>query len=182
MKLNNLGNTNIKVSEICLGTMTWGQQNTEADAHNQLSYAMENGINFIDTAEMYAIPPKEETYGLTEKYIGSWLKKQDRNKIIVATKVAGRTSDVPSGPPGLNWIRNGPRLNREQIFDAIHCSLKRLQTEYIDLYQIHWPERNVNNFGKLGYNHDPREDDINIDVSLEALSEAIDKKLIKYIK
>ena len=181
MKNNNLGNTEIKVSEICLGTMTWGQQNTENDAHNQLSYAMEKGINFIDTAEMYAVPPKEDTYGLTEKYIGSWLKKEDRSKIIVATKVAGRTSNVPSGPPGLNWIRKGPRLNKEQIFKAIHGSLKRLQSDYIDLYQLHWPERNLNNFGQLGYVHSPREDDINIEITLEALSEAIEKNLIKYI-
>jgi len=181
LKKNNLGNTGINVSEICLGTMTWGQQNSENDAHNQLSYAMEKGINFIDTAEMYAVPPKEDTYGLTEKYIGSWLKKEDRSKIIVATKVAGRTSNVPSGPPGLNWIRKGPRLNKKHIFEAIHDSLKRLQTDYIDLYQLHWPERNVNNFGQLGYKHSPREDDINIEITLETLSEAIEKKLIKYV-
>ena len=169
------------VSEICLGTMTWGQQNSEKDAHNQLSYSMENGINFIDTAEMYAVPPKKETYGLTEKYIGTWLKSYDREKIIIATKAAGRTSNVPSGPPGLDWIRNGPRLSKKHIFQAIHNSLERLQTEYIDLYQLHWPERNVNNFGMLGYKHAPREDDIEIEITLEALSEAIDKKLIKHI-
>ncbi len=181
MKKNNLGNTDIMVSEICLGTMTWGQQNSEKDAHNQLSYAMDNGINFIDTAEMYSVPPKQETYGLTEKYIGTWLKNQDRENIIIATKIAGRTSNVPSGPPGLDWIRNGPRLSKEHIFEAIKNSLKRLQTDYIDLYQLHWPERNVNNFGMLGYKHNPREDDIKIESTLEALSEAVDKKLIRYI-
>ena len=181
MKKNNLGKTEIMVSEICLGTMTWGQQNNEKEAHDQLSYATERGINFIDTAEMYSVPPKEETYGLTEKYIGSWLKNQDRSKIILATKIAGRTSNVPSGPPGLDWIRQGPRLNEEHIFQAIENSLKRLNTEYIDLYQIHWPERTVNSFGQLGYIHSPREDDIKIEVTLEALAKAVDKGLIKYV-
>ncbi len=181
MKKNKLGNTDIMVSEICLGTMTWGQQNNEEEAHEQLSFVIEKGINFIDTAEMYAIPPKKETYGLTETYIGSWLKNQDRSKIILATKISGRTSNVPSGPPGLDWIRNGSRLNKEHIFEALHASLNRLNTDYIDLYQLHWPERNVNNFGQLGYKHSPREDDINIEVTLEALSEAVDKELIKYV-
>ena len=181
MKKNNLGKTDIMVSEICLGTMTWGQQNSEKEAHDQLSFAIERGINFIDTAEMYSVPPKEETYGLTEKYIGTWLKNQDRSKIILATKIAGRTSNVPSGPPGLDWIRKGPRLNEEHIFEAIENSLKRLNTEYIDLYQIHWPERPVNSFGQLGYIHNPREDDIKIEVTLEALSKAVQKGLIKYI-
>ena len=181
MKKNNLGKTEIMVSEICLGTMTWGQQNNEKEAHDQLSYASERGINFIDTAEMYAVPPKKETYGLTEKYIGTWLKNQDRSKIILATKIAGRTSNVPSGPPGLDWIRQGPRLNEEHIFQAIENSLKRLNTEYIDLYQIHWPERTVNSFGQLGYIHNPREDDIKIEVTLEALAKAVDKGLIKYV-
>tara|TARA_B100000686_G_scaffold226558_1_gene233806 strand:- start:4184 stop:5239 length:1056 start_codon:yes stop_codon:yes gene_type:complete len=181
LKKNNLGNTELMVSEICLGTMTWGQQNSEKEAHEQLDYAIENGINFLDTAEMYSVPPKEETYGLTEKYIGTWLKQQKRENIIIATKIAGRTSNVPSGPPGLNWIRKGPRLSKEHIFEAIHGSLKRLQTEYIDLYQLHWPERNVNNFGNLNYKHSPREDDIDIEITLEALSEAVDKKLIGYI-
>ena len=181
MKKNNLGKTEIMVSEICLGTMTWGQQNNEKEAHDQLSYASERGINFIDTAEMYAVPPKKETYGLTEKYIGTWLKNQDRSKIILATKIAGRTSNVPSGPPGLDWIRQGPRLNEEHIFQAIENSLKRLNTEYIDLYQIHWPERTVNSFGQLGYIHNPREDDIKIEVTLEALAKAVNKGLIKYV-
>ena len=181
MKKNNLGKTEILVSEICLGTMTWGQQNNEKEAHDQLSYASERGINFIDTAEMYAVPPKKETYGLTEKYIGTWLKNQDRSKIILATKIAGRTSNVPSGPPGLDWIRQGPRLNEKHIFQAIENSLKRLNTEYIDLYQIHWPERTVNSFGQLGYIHNPREDDIKIEVTLEALAKAVNKGLIKYV-
>jgi len=181
LKKNNLGKTDIMVSEICLGTMTWGQQNDEKEAHEQLSFATERGINFIDTAEMYSVPPKEETYGLTEKYIGTWLKNQDRSKIILATKIAGRTSNVPSGPPALEWIRKGPRLSEKHIFEAIENSLKRLNTEYIDLYQIHWPERPVNSFGQLGYIHNPREDDIKIEITLEALSKVVDKGLIKYI-
>lgn len=169
------------VSEICLGTMTWGQQNTEKEAHDQLSFAIEKGINFIDTAEMYSVPPKKETYGSTERCIGSWLKNQDRSKIILATKIAGRTSNNPSGPPGLDWIRKGPRLNKEHIFEAIKNSLSRLNTEYIDLYQIHWPERPVNSFGQLGYIHNPREDDIDINTTLEALSEALKEGLIRCI-
>ena len=181
MKKNKLGKTDIMVSEICLGSMTWGQQNSEQEAHEQLSFAIEKGINFIDTAEMYAVPPKKETYGLTETYIGTWLLNQDRSKIILATKLAGRTSNMPSGPPGLDWIRNGPRLNKNHIFEALHGSLKRLNTDYIDVYQLHWPERNVNNFGQLGYKHSPREDDIKIEVTLEALSEAVNKGLIRHI-
>ncbi len=182
MKKNRLGNSHIEVSEICLGTMTWGQQNNEADAHSQLDLALEMGVNFIDTAEMYPVPPKLETYSLTEQYIGSWLKKKrDRSSIIIATKVAGRTSSVPSGPPGLKWIRNGPRLNKEQIFKALESSLKRLQTDYIDLYQLHWPERAVNNFGQLKYSHQPREDDVPILETLEILGEAVNKGLIQTI-
>ena len=182
MKKNNLGKTEILVSEICLGTMTWGQQNNEKEAHDQLSYASERGINFIDTAEMYAVPPKKETYGLTEKYIGTWLKNQDRSKIILATKIAGRTSNVPSGPPGLDWIRQGPRLNEEHIFQAIENSLSRLNTEYIDLYQIHWPERNVNSFGQLGYSHKENEREWNnFHDTLENLKKFVDEGKIRYI-
>jgi len=182
LKKNRLGNTHLEVSEICLGTMTWGQQNSEEEAHSQLDLAVEKGVNFIDTAEMYPVPPKAETYSLTEKYIGSWLKKNtDRSSIVIATKVAGRTSSVPAGPPGLDWVRNGPRLNKDQIFKALESSLKRLQTDYIDLYQLHWPERVVNNFGQLKYNHQPREDDIPILKTLEILGEAVNKGFIRTI-
>ena len=182
MKKKLLGNSHIEVSEICLGTMTWGQQNSESDAHSQLDLAIERGVNFIDTAEMYAVPPKAETYGLTEKFIGSWLKKsKNRPSIVIATKVSGRTSSASSGPPALDWIRNGPRLTRQQIFEALENSLRRLQTDYIDLYQIHWPERIVNNFGQLKYIHEPRQDDVPIQETLEALAEAVNRGLIRTV-
>ncbi len=151
MQYTKLGNTGIEVSRICLGTMTFGEQNTEAEAHEQLNYALESGINFIDTAEMYSVPGRKETQGSTERYIGSWLKdRSDRDKIVIASKIAG-----PS--PGLSYIRNPLNFSREQINIAIDGNLKRLQTDYIDIYQLHWPERNANNFGQLGYKHDENE-------------------------
>ena len=127
--------------------MTFGEQNTEAEAHEQLNYALENGINFIDTAELYSVPGRPETQGSTERYIGSWLKKRmDRDSIILASKIAGPN-------PALKYIRNPLNFSRQQITSAIEGSLNRLCTDYIDLYQLHWPERNVNNFGRLGYEH-----------------------------
>ncbi len=133
MKYNNLGRTDIKVSEICLGSMTWGEQNSESEAHQQIEYALESGVNFIDTAELYAVPPKQETQGLTEKYIGTWFNKTgQRDKWILATKITG---------PGLNWIRNGDIITPNGIKEALEGSLKRLQTDYVDLYQLHWPNR-----------------------------------------
>jgi aryl-alcohol dehydrogenase-like predicted oxidoreductase len=147
MKYTNIPNTNIKVSKICLGTMTFGQQNTEAEAHEQLNYAIEKGINFIDTAEMYSVPGRKETQGSTERFIGSWLKDQQRESLVVATKVTG-----PS--PGLSFLRDNMGFSNDSIDDAIGKSLKRLQTDYIDLYQLHWPERNANFFGKRNYSHD----------------------------
>ena len=165
MKYKNLGTTNLKTSLICLGTMTFGQQNTENDAHQQMDMASSYGINFFDTAELYAIPPKAETQGLTEKFIGSWFKQRaNRDQIILASKVAG---------PGAGWvdhIRNGPRLNKEHMSRALEASLKRLQTDYIDLYQIHWPERSTNFFGQLGYQHNAGEDVIAIEETLEVLN------------
>ena len=143
MEYRTLGRTSIKVSKICLGTMTWGYQNTEAEAHEQLDYALSQGINFIDTAEIYAVPPLPETYGKTEKYIGTWLAdRKTRDKIILATKVAGR--DV-------SYIRDGQGLTPESIRQAVEGSLKRLQTDYIDLYQLHWPQRQIPLWGKLNY-------------------------------
>tara|TARA_B100001173_G_C15948329_1_gene530216 strand:- start:191 stop:1159 length:969 start_codon:yes stop_codon:yes gene_type:complete len=152
--------------------MSYGEQNTEEDAHEQLTYAVENGVNFIDTAEMYAIPPKEETQGLTEKYIGSWIKKyKKRDKYYIATKVAG---------PGMDYVRDGSRLNRKHIKQAINDSLKRLQTDYIDLYQVHWPERKSNFFGKLGYEHS-NESGTPIEETLDALSDAVKEGKIRFI-
>jgi aryl-alcohol dehydrogenase-like predicted oxidoreductase len=147
MQYRNLGDTDIQVSSICLGTMTFGDQNTEEEAHSQLDYAVAHGINFIDTAEMYPVPPKADTYSRTETIVGNWLKSQPRDKIILGGKVAGPRR-------GMHWIRNGPSsLDRDNIRTAIEGSLKRLQTDYIDVYQLHWPERNVPMFGQ--YQFDP---------------------------
>ncbi len=138
-----LGNTDLDVSKICLGTMTWGYQNSEAQAHEQLDYALAAGVNFVDTAEIYAVPPSAETYGKTETYIGTWLKSRaTRDKIILASKVAGSSAD---------HIRGGAGFKSASILQAIEASLKRLQTDYLDLYQLHWPERKVAIWGKLNY-------------------------------
>ena len=172
MEYRKLGNTNLNVSLICLGTMSFGEQNTEKDAHEQLTYAIDHGVNFIDTAEMYAIPPKKETQGLTEKYIGSWVKKNlNRDKYIIATKVAG---------PGMEYIRNGTNLSKEHITKAIETSLKRLNTDYIDLYQVHWPERKSNYFGRLGYTQS-EDIGISIEETLSALGDAVKAGKIRHI-
>ena len=137
MEYRRLGRTDLKVSLICLGTMTWGEQNTEAEGHAQMDYALEQGINFFDTAELYAIPPKPETQGSTERIIGSWFKARgNRDKIVLASKVCGRGGNA--------WFRDDKsptRVTRSQVFEAVDKSLKRLQTDYIALYQIHFPER-----------------------------------------
>ncbi|MES2636246.1 MAG: aldo/keto reductase [Pseudomonadota bacterium] len=147
MEYTKLGQTDLTVSKVCLGTMTYGDQNTQAEAHEQLDYAVAQGINFIDTAEMYPVPPKAETYTRTETIVGNWLKNQPREKIILGGKVAGPRR-------GMHWIRGGPpSLDRANIRAAIEGSLKRLQTDYIDVYQLHWPERNVPMFGQ--YLFDP---------------------------
>lgn len=149
MEYRRLGRTNLKVSAICLGTMTWGRQNTEAEGHAQMDMALEHGVNFFDTAEMYAVPPTPDTYGKTESIIGSWFAaRKNRDKVILASKVAG---------PGLRWIRGGNyRIDRKNILEAIEGSLGRLQTDYIDLYQLHWPNRGSYHFGQYwGYNPDP---------------------------
>lgn len=151
MQYTKLGTTDIEVSKICLGTMNFGQQNTEADAHEQLDYALEQGINFIDTAEVYAIPPTEETQGLTEKYIGTWMAARGvREKVILATKITGPQ-------PALTWFPRELIFSPEQLRLALEGSLQRLQTDYIDLYQLHWPERKTNFFGKLNYQHDEQD-------------------------
>jgi len=144
MQYKTLGRTDIKISLICLGTMTFGEQNTEQEAHQQLDYALDQGVNFIDVAEMYPVPPREETQGLTEKYVGTWLAKhKQRDQVVLASKVAG--------PGMMPYLRDGSDLNADHIRRAVDDSLKRLQTDYIDLYQIHWPSRGTNFFGQLGY-------------------------------
>ena len=172
MKYKNLSNTELKVSLICLGTMTYGEQNTESEAHEQLDYSLAQGINFVDTAEMYAIPPKEETQGRTEEIIGTWInKRKDRDKIILATKVAG---------PGMEYLRNGSRLNKKHISKAIDESLTRLQTDYIDLYQVHWPERKSNYFGRLGYQYTD-EMGVSIEETLEGMTDLVKSGKVRYI-
>lgn len=169
MEYRPLGKTDIKVSKICLGTMTFGEQNTEADAHQQLDYAFEQGINFIDAAEMYPVPINAETQGRTEQYIGTWLKKRsDRDKIILASKVAG-----PGRKEALGHLRDGPRLSKEHVLQACEASLKRLQADYIDLYQVHWPSRSTNYFGQLGYRYGKDHHPETIEETLRALGELV---------
>ncbi len=147
MKYTTLPNTDIKVSKICLGSMTWGEQNTEEEGHQQLDLAIDQGVNFIDTAELYSVPANKDTQGSTEKIIGSWLKKtQKREDVVIATKIVGPREFV-------KHIRTGG-FTKAEFADAINKSLQRLQTDYIDLYQLHWPERNTNFFGVRGYQHD----------------------------
>lgn len=156
--------------------MTWGQQNSEAEAHEQMDYALDQGINFFDTAELYAVPPRKENSGLTEAYIGTWFKQsQKREKVILATKIAGPRAD-------LNFIRNHDlEYSKANIHLALDGSLKRLQTDYVDLYQLHWPERKTNTFGKLGYRHDPQDtwEDNFLEV-LETIQSLIQAGKIRY--
>ena len=150
MKYTKLPNTNLEVSKICLGTMTFGRQNTELEAHEQLGFAMDKGVNFIDTAEMYAVPFTPETQGLTEQYIGTWLAKNgNREKVVLASKITGAGRGI------FNSIREDLNFSKESLDDALHNSLNRLQTDYLDLYQLHWPERVVNVFGVRDYDHGP---------------------------
>jgi len=147
MNYKKLGNTDLKVSTICLGTMTWGEQNTQNEGFEQMDYALDQGVNFWDTAEIYSIPPKQETFGDTEAIIGNWFEKtKKRDKVILASKVCG---------PMREYVRGGGnQFGTKNITEALEGSLKRLKTDYIDLYQLHWPERKTNFFGKLGYEHD----------------------------
>ena len=181
MQRRPLAHTDLHVSPICLGTMTFGDQNTEAEAHQQLDYAIDQGINFIDTAEMYPVPPKAETYTRTETMVGNWLKHQPRDQIILSGKVAGPRR-------GLGWIRGGPpSLDRANIRAAIEGSLQRMQTDYIDLYQLHWPERNVPMFGQ--YQFDPTQEFengqqkewVSIHTQLETLAELVKEGKVRYI-
>ena len=175
MKFRKLGTTNVDVSVICLGTMTWGEQNTQKEAFEQMDYASEMGVNFFDTAELYPVPPGAKTYGRTEQMIGNWFKeKKNREKIVLATKVAG---------PRCNWIRGGENnFNEKNISAAIEGSLKRRKTDYIDLYQLHWPERAANNFGQIGYIHKDKEGKWNdFESILKILEKFIKSGKIKYV-
>ena len=175
MRYTKLPSTEIEISKICLGTMTWGEQNTEAEGHAQLNYAIEQGINFIDTAELYSVPARAETSGSTERIIGSWLKNRGkRDDLIIASKIVGSAEMS-------KHIRTGG-YTKAEFKDAIHKSLKRLQTDYIDLYQLHWPERNTNYFGKLGYSHDDKENwQNNFADILENLQEFVKEGLIRHV-
>jgi aryl-alcohol dehydrogenase-like predicted oxidoreductase len=186
MEYTKLGHTDLNVSKVCLGTMTYGDQNTQEEAHEQLDYAISQGINFIDTAEMYPVPPKAETYTRTETMIGHWLKHQARDKVVLGSKVSGRNRS-------LHWIREGSEsLTRINIRSALEDSLRRLQTDYLDLYQLHWPERNVPIFGQNQF--DPaneyeskvvgqgeRKQWESIRSQLETLSELVKEGKIRYI-
>ena len=177
MQYRKLGSTDIDVSVICLGTMTYGQQNTAEDAAAQLDYALSRGVNFIDTAEMYPVPPRADTQGETERFIGNWLARSGRrNDIVLATKVAGRAE----GNAGVDHLRGGPRLERAQIHQAIDDSLSRLQTDHVDLYQVHWPERATNFFGRLGYLHSD-DNGVAIEETLSALGELVQAGKVRHI-
>jgi len=176
MEQRPLGRTGLDVSAICLGTMTWGTQNTEAEGHAQMDYALDRGVTFWDTAEMYSVPPTAESYGGTERIIGSWFAKTGkRNQVVLASKISG---------PGTHmaYVRDGkPRLDAKNIKAAVEASLKRLQTDWIDLYQLHWPNRSVNSFGKLGYAHDEGEAFIAPEETLAALADEVKAGRIRHV-
>lgn len=175
MDYRKLGHSDLKVSAVCLGTMTFGQQNTETEAHAQLDLAFGRGVNFIDTAEMYPVPPRADTVTRTETIVGTWLKKQPRDQIILATKVVGPRRNM-------SWIRGGPKaFDRDNIRSAIEGSLKRLQTDYIDLYQLHWPERNVPMFGKYQFEPSEESEAVPIQAQLEVLAELVREGKVRYI-
>ena len=176
MNYKKLGNTDLDVSTICLGTMTWGEQNSEKEGFEQMDFALSQGVNFWDTAEIYSIPMREETYGETEKIIGNWFQKtKKRNDIILATKVCGNTSN--------KYIRGGGNsFGKKKITEALDESLRRLKTDYIDLYQLHWPERNTNFFGDYGYEHDENDKDWTpFEEILESLKKFIEQGKIRYV-
>lgn len=175
MQYRKLGSSDLNVSRICLGTMTYGQQNTEAEGHEQLDYAFDQGVNFLDTAEMYPIPTNADTQGRTEACIGNWMKARgNRDQVVIATKATG---------PGemVSYLRPDIHHNRDNIRAAITGSLKRLQTDYIDLYQLHWPDRATNFFSQLNYTHAPEKDGTPITETLQVLKELVDEGLIRYV-
>ena len=180
MKYRKLGTTDLNVSVICLGTMTWGEQNNQQEGFDQMYYALERGINFFDTAELYAVMPRQGTYGKTEEIIGNWFKeKNNRDKVILASKIASKTEG------DLNWIRGGSKnlgFDKKNINEAIDASLKRLKTDYIDLYQLHWPERKVPKFGTLDFEYDPKDNDWTaIEEVLENLNNLVKLGKIRYV-
>ena len=176
MNYKKLGNTDLDVSTICLGTMTWGEQNSEREGFEQMDFALSQGVNFWDTAEIYSIPMREETYGETEKIIGNWFQKtKKRNDVILASKVCGNTSN--------KYIRGGGNsFGKKKITEALDESLRRLKTDYIDLYQLHWPERSTNFFGDYGYQHDENDKDWTpFEEILESLKKFIKQGKIRYV-
>ena len=174
MNFKKLGSTELKVSTICLGTMTWGEQNSEKDGFDQMDYALDKGVSFFDTAELYSIPPKKNTFGKTEEIIGNWfVKRKNREKVILASKISG---------PGLNWIRGGGnQYDKKNLNLALNESLKRLKTDYIDLYQLHWPERKTNFFGRLGYQHKDDKEWNNFEDVLNSLNDIIKSGKVRYV-
>lgn len=177
MEYTQLGDSDLRISRICMGTMIWGQQNSEAEAFEQLDCGVDLGVNFLDTAEMYSVPSRAETYGASESIVGNWLKQRgNRNRIVVATKVVG-----PCGE-WMPHIRNGAtRLDRHNIEQAIDRSLRRLQTDYVDLYQLHWPQRKTNYFGRLGYVHESTSDWIPIEETLDVLGNLVARGKVRAI-
>jgi aryl-alcohol dehydrogenase-like predicted oxidoreductase len=178
MEKRRLGRSELWVSKLCLGSMTWGEQNSEAEGFAQMDLAIEEGINFFDTAEMYAVPPTAKSYGTTETIIGNWFRARPgmRDKVVLASKVCGR-----AGADWLGHVRSGPSLSRAQINAAIEGSLRRLSTDYLDLYQLHWPERSTNYFGKLGYKHVEESDLTSIDETLGVLGELVKAGKVRHV-
>ncbi|HAU8293535.1 TPA: NADP(H)-dependent aldo-keto reductase [Vibrio vulnificus] len=174
MQYTKLPHSTLEISKLCLGTMTFGEQNSQQDAFEQLDYAVAQGINFIDTAEMYPVPPKAQSQGLTEQFIGNWLSKSGkREKVLIATKIAG--------PRNVPYIRDNMSLNRRHIHTAIDDSLTRLQTDYVDLYQLHWPQRQTNCFGQLNYPYPEAQEEVTLIETLEALNELVKAGKVRYI-
>ncbi|MCF8779381.1 NADP(H)-dependent aldo-keto reductase [Vibrio sp. IRLE0018] len=174
MLYTKLPHSTLEISKICLGTMTYGEQNSQQQAFEQLNYAIAQGVNFIDTAEMYPVPPKANTQGLTEQFIGNWLTKSGkREKVVLATKIAG--------PRNVPYIRDNMSLNRRHIHTAIDDSLTRLQTDYVDLYQLHWPQRQTNCFGQLNYPYPDTQEEVTLIETLEALNELVKAGKVRYI-